>query len=346
VTAVDARAAADSAIAAAASYLSDARSPDGLWRDFETLAGESCDWVSGFVAYALGSAGLMRDVVGDATHALLRFQRPSGGWGYNAKVPPDADSTAWVALSMATTTVWKPSMVLRALTYLLRHKTDRGFATYAREDGIERFIGATADQTEGWRDTHLCVTAVVTHALLLHGLAGDARVGPAIETVRHAQRDDGLWTSYWWPGSSYATAQSLRTLAAARAISDDLWRRAADGVIGQQRPDGGFADDAGESRPFATAMSLSALLTRPDRRCDAAIDAAAVWLLDAQRAGRWASAPILRIPRPMISNPETETFKADALGTGVLVRDQFGIFTTAAAVAALCDYRAARLAAT
>jgi len=283
-------------------------------------------------------------VVRDATHALLRAQRPSGGWAYNEKVPPDADSTAWVVLAMATTTVWKPSMVLRALNYLLRHKTDRGFATYTREDGIERFIGATADQTEGWRDTHLCVTAAVTHALLVHGLAGDARLGPAIAALRDAQRDDGLWTSYWWPGSSYATAQSLRALAAARAVTDDVWCRAVDGLSARQRPDGGFADDGGESRPFPTAMSLTALLTRPDRRGDSAIDAAAAWLLDAQRAGHWASAPILRIPRPMVSNPETESFKPDALGTGVLVRDQCGIFTAAAAVVALCDYRAARSA--
>jgi squalene-hopene/tetraprenyl-beta-curcumene cyclase len=342
--ALDARAPTDSAIAAAASYLSDTQSPDRLWRDFETLAGNSCDWVSGFVAFALGSVGLLRDVVRDTTHALLRVQRPSGGWAYNEKVPPDADSTAWVVLALATTTVWKPSMVLRALNYLLRHKSNHGFSTYTREDGIERFIGATPDQTQGWRDTHLCVTAVVTHALLAHGLAGDARVGAAIAALRNAQREDGLWTSYWWPGSAYATAQSLRALAAAGAITDDVWRRAADGLITQQRPDGGFADDGAESRAFATAMSLTALLTRPDRRCDPAVDAAAAWLLYAQRAGHWPSAPILRIPRPMVTNPETEVFKPDELGTGVLVRDQCGIFTTAAAVAALCDYRSARLA--
>jgi squalene cyclase len=344
VTAVDSQVSIDSAIAAAASYLSDARSADRLWRDFRTLAGESSDWVSGFVAFALGSAGLLRDAVRDTTHALLRLQRPSGGWAYNEKVPPDADSTAWVLLSMATTTVWKPSMVLRALNYLLRHRNERGFATYTQEDGIERFIGATPDQTEGWRSTHLCVTATATHALVLHGLAGDVRLRDAVGALREAQGDDGLWTSYWWPGSSYATAQALRALAAARAVTDDAWRRVVDGLLGQQHADGGFGDGAEASQAFATAQSLTALLTRPDRRCDGAVDAAARWLLETQRAGHWAGTPILRIPRPMVSNPAAESFTADALGTGVIVRDQHGVFTTAAVVAALSDYRAAALA--
>jgi hypothetical protein len=245
---------------------------------------------------------------------------------------------------MATTTVWKPSMVLRALNYLLRHRNERGFATYTREDGIERFIGATPDQTEGWRSTHLCVTATATHALALHGLAGDERLRDAIGTLQDAQGDDGLWTSYWWPGSSYATAQTLRALAAARGLTHDAWRRAVDGLLGQQHPDGGFGDGGGESHAFPTAQSLTALLTRPDRRCDGAVDAAARWLVEAQRAGHWASTPILRIPRPMISNPEAESFKEDALGTGVIVRDQHGVFTAAAVVAALSDYRTAGIA--
>src|SRR4051794_20849086 len=111
----------DSAIAAAASYLVDARSPDLLWRDFETLAGEGSEWVSGFVAFSAGTSGLLRDAVRDCTSTLLQRQRRSGGWGYNERVPPDCDSTAWVLLALATTTVWKPSMVLRALAYVLRH---------------------------------------------------------------------------------------------------------------------------------------------------------------------------------------------------------------------------------
>ena len=73
-------AAVGDAIEAATGYLDDARSPDLLWRDFRTLAGESCDWVSGYVAFAAGSGGVLRSAVRTSTRALLQRQRPGGGW--------------------------------------------------------------------------------------------------------------------------------------------------------------------------------------------------------------------------------------------------------------------------
>jgi hypothetical protein len=331
----------DSAIAAAASYLADMRSPDLLWRDFATLAGESCDWVSGFVAHAAGTSGLLGPLVRECTRALLMRQRRSGGWSYNEHVPPDCDSTAWVLLAMGTTTVWKPSMVLRALAYILRHAANGGFATYADEDKIEAYIGAMPDQTEGWRNVHLCVTAAATHALLLHGLSDDPRLRSATAMLREAQDENGLWTSYWWRGFAYATAQSLRALAAAGELTPDLWNRTAEGLAKLQNEDGGFGDDGGESHAFATAMSLSALFTRPDPSIDCVIDAAVQFLLESQQGGRWPTTPILRIPRPMVVAPESEPLKEDAFGTGVIIRDQHGIFTTAAVLAVLASYRAA-----
>ena len=333
----------DRSIAAAAGFLADARSPDGLWRDFHTLAGESCDWVSSFVAFNVGDCGLLRDIVRDTLPAILRRQRPSGGWAYNERVPTDCDSTAWVVLALTASTVWKPSLVLRALAFLTRHSTDGGFATYAAEDGIEEFIGASADQTEGWRSDHLCVTAVTARALLQNGFRNDERVRAAIAALTRGQDDDGTWRSYWWAGHAYATAQTLRALAAARALPVDTWRHATEGLLRLQHDDGGFGDDGTESHAFATSMSLTALLTRPDPACDKAIDCAASWLLTSQRGGSWGGFPILRIPSPMAINAAVGEYSVDQLGTGVTVRDEKHIFTTAACLAALTEYRTATL---
>lgn len=333
----------DRSVAAAAGFLADARSPDGLWRDFQTLAGESCDWVSGFVAFSAGDCDHLRELVRDTLPAILRRQRPSGGWAYNAQVPTDCDSTAWVVLALTASTVWKPSFLLRALAFLARHSTEGGFATYAVEDGIERFIGARRDQTEGWRRAHPCVTAVTVRALLQNGYRNDARVRAALAALALVQGEDGTWRSYWWAGHAYATAQTLRALVAARALRIDIWRRAVEGLLGLQHADGGFGDDDPESQAFATAMSLAALLTRPDPDCDDAIDRAARWLLTSQRGGSWGGVPILRIPPPMAVDASASNYDVDVLGTGVAVRDQKHIFTTAACLAALTEYRAARL---
>ena len=333
----------DRSITAASSFLADSRSPDGLWRDFQTLAGESCDWVTCFVAFSARDCDSLRALVRDVLPAILRRQRPNGGWAYNAQVPTDCDSSAWGVLALTSSTVWKPSFLLRALAFLARHSTEGGFATYTAEDGIGDFIGAGPDQTKGWRLAHPCVTAVATRALLQNGYRNDVRVRAALSALETAQEADGTWRSYWWSGHSYATAQTLRALVAARALRIDMWRRTVEGLLCLQHVDGGFGDDHPESQAFATAMSLAALLTRPDPACDAAIDRAARWLLASQRGGSWGGAPILRIPPPMAGDASAVNYEVDALGTGVAVRDQKHIFTTAACLAALIEYRTAKL---
>ena len=310
-----------------------------MWHDFATLAGESSDWVSGFVAFSVGTTGALHSTVHDVLGALLRRQRRSGGWAYNERVPPDCDSTAWVLMAMATTTVRRPSAILRALEYILRHACGPGFATFAAEDGIHHFIGTAPEQTAGWCDVHTCVTALATQALLRHGLKKHSQVRAALTALKDGQNEDGVWTSYWWQGHAYATAQSLRALAAANELTEDIWHRATNGLTKLQSADGGFGDFDEPSHAFATAMSLTSLLTRPDHTLDGVIDAAVDWLLEAQGGGHWSGVPILRIPRPMVSEPYRDEFERDGLSTGAIVRDQYGIFTTAAALAALVDYR-------
>jgi squalene cyclase len=324
----------DRTIAEAAAFLVSARGEDGLWHDFLTLAGESCDWVSAYVACALSAAGVERDRVRDAGVALHYRQRPSGGWAYNEIVPPDCDSTAWVMLAMSNTTSWRPSSLIRASAYVLRHTMDRGFSTYAPEDGIGHFIEADESLTEGWRSPHLCVTAVVLQALLSFGMRDEPRLQTALTWLRGSQDEDGLWRSYWWEGPAYATLHALRALAAAGELTLEIWERARDGLLAARHADGGWGG------AFTTSQALQALVLRPDRACDEAIETAADLLMTTGEGGRWAAVPILRIPPPMVPEPEEGRWREDALGTGVVIRDQHALFTTAAVLNALGSHRA------
>src|SRR5436309_2486952 len=94
------------------------RSPDGLWRDFETLAGTSDQWVSSYVLNSLHSLADLFSPLHHTQKKLIELQRMNGGWGYNEYVPSDADSTAWALLSFSGLPEWKPSAIYRGLRYL------------------------------------------------------------------------------------------------------------------------------------------------------------------------------------------------------------------------------------
>jgi len=60
------------------------------------------------------------------------------------------------------------------------------------------------------------------------------------------------------------------------------------------------------------------------------------FLLAQEQEGRWPAVPILRIPSPTDPAPvEGQAWLENGLGTNVIVADQNGIFTAAAALWAL-----------
>jgi squalene cyclase len=110
-------------------FLLERQGEDGLWRDFKTVAGESADWVTGYIGRSLQRAGAPRSALARAAGALLERQRPDGGWGYHEGVPTDADSTAYVSIFLATGGWMPPEAAARALACLAsagRRRRDLG----------------------------------------------------------------------------------------------------------------------------------------------------------------------------------------------------------------------------
>jgi squalene-hopene/tetraprenyl-beta-curcumene cyclase len=338
----------DEHIAAAAAHLSRHQSEDGLWRDFETLAGASSDWVSAFICVAAKDCRALRDEVEVALTALVLRQRRNGGWSYNEQVPTDCDSTAWAMMALSTRVMWRPSAILRARRYLVSHAdpSSGGFTTYGPADGIGRYIGVTdQEQTRGWLAAHPCVTSLALHAMLLHGEPRDSPlIRAAVAYLLRARDARGLWESYWWPGPAYNTYFALRALLMARAIVEPMLDEVLDVVAGDQSGSGGGTDGrSGPDGAFDTSLRALALLLAPYGARRDVCEAAVAWLLAAQGAdGGWDSRPILRIPTPMTTAPDDAATWADipGRGTGVIVRDQHGLFTTAAALWALSVARA------
>src|SRR3954452_17882641 len=115
---------ASDAVERGARFLLANQGPDGLWRDFDTPAGEATLWPTAFIGSALQTAATGRDALERAARGLAATQNDDGGWGYNEAVPSDADSTAWVLLLLARMGGHEPACH-RAVSCLLRHQRAR-----------------------------------------------------------------------------------------------------------------------------------------------------------------------------------------------------------------------------
>lgn len=290
-------------------FLLSAQAEDGHWSDFRhrfpfddvTIASDA--WATAWVGRALVAAGGPADAVRRAASWLLGRRRDYG-WGFCARTPPDADSTAIVVLLLAeghaagVISPPPPALAKDLLAYW--HPFEDGFRTYRpHADGA----GLLRDGLS-WAGVHPCVTPVAALALeRLHPPAPEAVVVAARSRVRRDQAGDGSWPAFWWTGRAYATAAAVELLdpgedaeAVERAAG---WARAA------QRPDGGWGDDlGGESCAFYTALALTVLARTGRTSDDPPMRAGLDWLARNQLAdGSWPAAPILRDPRPDVHEP-------------------------------------------
>ena len=126
----------EAAAARAAEFLLAEREQDDFWRDFRLVNGASDEWVTAFVGYALATSGvpLPAGLVPQTVRALLRRQRPEGGWGYNRISPADSDSTAWALKFLRGSRLLRPGNGT-ARAFLLSHlRAEGGLSTYADDD--------------------------------------------------------------------------------------------------------------------------------------------------------------------------------------------------------------------
>jgi squalene cyclase len=338
----------ETAIGKAVGFIISTHDPDGLWRDFETLAGSSSDWVSGFVLRALSISHNPGDVSARAVSSLTSRQRQNGGWSYNRVVPTDCDSTSWVLLAISPSFHQGASPIQKGVQYLWKHqdRTSGGFATYCPWDRVHEFIGVTSlDVMSGWFSPHICVTGVAVQSLLEMGApASDEGIQKAAIYITAERNARGLWDSYWWKGYAYGTYQALKALSLCKALTAEIAENAANSLLSDQRYDGGWNDWSGiESEVFGTAFALSSLLLLQNDRALPSVERGMQWLVGQQRSdGSFPTAPMLKIPPPMVKDPAAvRRWRKDGMGTGVMIEDKRRIFTTSAALQVLSLFKGA-----
>jgi hypothetical protein len=317
------------AIEKAVGYLLRARDRDGLWRDFDTLAGSSDEWVSAYVAHALAESGgdIAVRAARETWDRLRRRRWWAPGWGFNRRVPCDADSTVWVlrlADRLGAGGSWR---IGRARRMLDRHvRPGGGMATYGESGPIRLYTRLdTGVSFSGWCGPHVCVTAPAAHV----DLANRSKI---LDFLRAAQRGDGSWSSYWWCDAEYATALAAGALAASGAHSDEpRVARAAEWAAARSR------NPEANGSAFACSLRLGILRLSRLPVCVAGARICLDRLLARQEPdGAWPASARLRIPPPDTVDPDGYTaWVHGGRGGGSIQTDSRRCFTTATVLAAL-----------
>jgi hypothetical protein len=305
--------------------------------DFELPPGRASGWTTGYIATMLAPCAAARAAVQRAGHWLMAIYRPGqgwahrqpmpAGWGYNEKVPPDCDSTAWALLALDGAGLPPTDGMRWALT------------------GYRRFNGLYQTYThrppgDMWTDTHVDVTVVALQALLTMGTAEARSIEVTVERLLELADQDG-WHAYWWADDTYVVAQALQALAeferwcartgygdadpATRTRVDAL-RRGVAGVLDAYRQQREWV--AAGRDPFGAALRLRAWASMGGA-LPAARAPAELLLASQAPDGGWPGGPKLRETYHEIQQPWAT---ADS---GVLYADFAGLFTTATVVGAL-----------
>lgn len=181
---------------------------NGRWIDF-TIHDYSDQWVSGYAGLALAeslgtSPQNCERIVGAMDKArgfLVRARHPCGGWGYNMKVQPDADSTCVVARFFHESGYEIPKGVVGFLK--LHGMPSSGYKTYLRDDPNDRWGTAVPEITAAVSSILFDMDVLSTQDLMITWS----------KCLEWRQRKQGDWSGFWWTENGYPTLSVCELLS-------------------------------------------------------------------------------------------------------------------------------------
>ncbi|MFH1839948.1 MAG: prenyltransferase/squalene oxidase repeat-containing protein [Nanoarchaeota archaeon] len=301
-------------------FILDNRDSDKLWRDFETKThGESVDWITSYVACNLMDSGFYD--LEETADVIADRQDRNGGWGYNKKICPDADSTSWaISFLCGFGEKYYYSHLIEAEKFLKYHQnSDGGFGTYSEHE--IRSYSRIPDElsVEGWCQSTPDVTVAAINALERLSWTSMRELNWALSYLMRNQKENGNWESYWWDSSVYPTASGIIV-------------RDYQGVFIKKAQEWLVKENTLDEPPFYTALSLLGILNKK-KYLQQTKKRVVKLLLTQQSDGSWDSGKILKFPSPDNIDPRInfDRWREDAV-------DQNRIFTTVTAYRALSAY--------
>jgi lanosterol synthase len=241
-----------------------------------------------------------------------------GGWCFSdgGHRWPVSDCTAEALTALlglrarGYSTVGDEQLRQAAVFILQRQNADGGFGTYERRRGSALLEAVNPSEMYGQCMTELsyleCTSSALTALARFRAAYPqvlrsrlDRALERAVRFLRRSQRGDGSFAGFWGINFTYAMFHVVRGCRAAGVSPQDaMLRRAADWLIGKQRPDGGWGEhytgclsgryvEHSESQVVMTSWALLALLEVLDPDADP-IARCVAWLRGRQRLdGSW-----------------------------------------------------------
>lgn len=250
-------------------FLLSHRSSGDWWQDFETLAGESDEWVTAYTGCCLAQIP-EGYVAASRALELLLTRRRDAGWGYNRRVPSDCDTTAWVCRLIELLGWTVLDEYHHGIGFLQDSiLSNGGLPTYPSDDNIRAFTQVSPEfEFVGWMQPHSCVTANVAS---LRPFRGNEKILSFLSAMREPA---GSWCGYWWIQRAYPTMLAADALGC--HIQTQKW-----------------ASESQEASAFSVACRMRIGVNLLQQ------------LLDMQvQDGGWPASAQLRVPAPFVKSPE------------------------------------------
>ncbi|MFA5022539.1 MAG: hypothetical protein WC508_05695 [Patescibacteria group bacterium] len=132
---------------------------DGLCPEFHEFShGFSQAWTASCAGSTFAEFGAVPPEMLDA---IMSLRHKCGGWSYNQKVSPDADTTLRVLQFISKIGFSNQAIITAAQKFVIAHQQpDGGIATY-----LPTMLTAMGYPTGGWTISHPCVTALAINIL-------------------------------------------------------------------------------------------------------------------------------------------------------------------------------------
>lgn len=300
------RLAVECAARLARQFLLESQDRDGAWRDFQLKPGRAESWTTAYVGSSLHAARERRpdpslDECLSRAARFLSAARQPGGWSYNQRCAPDADTTAQVILFLLR--IGKP-VAMKDYAALAKFQiADGHFATYISNGG-----------RKGWECGHAEVTAVAMQAIGKVLGSNHSILRRAESSLRSHLDGRHAAESYWWLSRNYL-ARELLVLARSYHGAPELFIHSSHSL--------------GDGSTFDRALALEVSAMTDGEPAE--LNTASEELVELQLAdGSWAVEPILRV-----TDPRALDFDDPLFDQSLVAADDRKTFTTATVLRAL-----------
>lgn len=329
-------------------YVKSQQKNEGYWEDIKLDVGNSTEWVTGYVGYALmetieniGKPPKNElEFLDKAKNWLLKNEHKNGGWGFNSVSGVDVDSTSNCVLFLKKIGGITSININKIKNIYFENLNEKGIGTYSikeikreKENNNVNFSLPLSGYA-GWCSSDTQISAITIISVIKLGLFDEKNIiiRGALDFIKQTQSSEGYWNSYWSNGKLLGTNYCVEALSLL-GVEGNRISKALEWLSKQQTMYGGWNNgDEEQITSYDTSLALISLMMQFEKY-KPQIMKGIEWLIKNQLSdGSWRAFPFMTIPAPW---DETQINTPEILKA---VADDNRIFTTATVLKSLSKF--------